>query len=68
MPQSFAQIYLHSVFSTKNREPLLREMEFPIVFSGISAEFAGILIVPHCQLVVSTTACKFSSVLAVELL
>jgi len=28
MPQSLAQIYLHIVFSTKHREPFLRDIGF----------------------------------------
>jgi putative transposase len=47
VPQSLAQILVHLVFSTKNREPLLRESdreELHAYFGGIVANHDGALL------------------------
>jgi hypothetical protein len=39
MPQSLAQIYIHIIFSTKNRTPFLKERQLR---DGLHAYMAGI--------------------------
>jgi putative transposase len=45
MPQSLAQIYLHLVFSTKNRQPFLKDRDFR---SRLQAYLVGICKNLHC--------------------